>query len=188
MKKIILIVITTICASLLITMGNALAFSTKLIKYGEFRIEGDAVTNIVATGDYLGKSPLEGYLVELDGVIVARVEIKGDFGTSEVWDIKTPYYCELLATGYDWSKIKNKNKLVASDTSVNCFDLIGQQVDPFLSVTGCKMVLIFNNKSKFSGTMTCVDEVVEGFSGKFKGKFKGTRMGTYNPEVFQQLQ
>jgi hypothetical protein len=183
MKKTLFVVVTLCtCITLLITAGNALAFGKNKFKSVEFRINGTAKTMIISTKDYLGKAPLEGYLVELNGAIISEVMIGTDFATSEIFGVSTPFFCEIQAVEYTWDR--STDELVATDAIGTCYDKIGRTdpwPDPFINVEGCEMVLKFSDSSNFSGKFKCLDEATD---SKFIGKFEGAAMGTYNPDVF----
>lgn len=157
------------------------AFGARQFAYGEFSIEGTAKTTIKSTGDYFGTSKMEGYLVELDGVMQGSGEVHPDFSTSAFFGVTTNYYCDIQAPSYTWDN--KRNILRSTVVGMACFDRIAGDSTPFVGATDCRMVLRFSNATKFNGKIICTDDVND---FKFVGNFKGKKLGTYNPMLFQQ--
>lgn len=186
MKKLHRIVVAIVTVVLLVPAGGAYAFDAGEIAFGEFRTVGTAKQKIDSTRDYMGAGYHTGYMVELNGTIKGVTEISPDYAGSIVFGLTAPYYCDVLAEDYDWNE--EKNRLTDTDTIVRCYDKIGQAPpypDPFIDVADCTLVLNFSSPSGFSGKLKCIDGDND---YRFVGKITGTRMGTYNPLVFQTAQ
>lgn len=109
-------------------MGTAQAFDEAEIQFCEYRITGPATQSMVtsaATGQsiqYMGKSYLEGFIVELNGTFKGHGEMSLDYGTMlQFPDLITNYYCEFTVEQYDWDS--EKNKLIDRAASIACYEL-----------------------------------------------------------------
>lgn len=177
MKKILWLVVACMLVTVLASAEDDSMeplFGTRKIRYCEYETTGTATQTIIATGDWLGASRFEGYLVEWNGDMVGAFEFAPDYGVGALFGVYDRYTCEFYAIDYTWDR--EKNKLKDTDAIVACYDRIGDQGNFIGPLSNCKMVLVFPIPEKFKGTITCV---TEGFS--FVGELKGKKLGQYTP-------
>jgi hypothetical protein len=171
-------------------MGKAQAFDAADIQFSEYRIVGTATQSMVTSTEigpsiqYMGKSYLEGFIVELDGRFEGHGEMSLDYGTMlQFPDLITNYYCEFTVAQYDWDS--EKNKLIDKTASIACYDPRSPDTD-MMRFNGCLLVLDFSDVAHFTGMVVCKDLSPDGVSTiRSIGRFRGTELGKYNPLLFQ---